>query len=140
MNKLLGVALGAMMLVPEIASARVIVGVGPVYRPYGFYHYGYAPYWAGGPFWWDYPAPSRPPTGAIKFDTPEKNADVYVNGAFAGKVGEVKTLHLAPGSYAIRISEPGRESFDEDVYVTRGSTVKLHPGLHPEPSATNYGS
>lgn len=75
MKRLLGIALAVMALMPGLASARVIVGFGPAYRPYGLYGYGYGPYW-GGPYWRGYPMPSRPATGAAKLETREKNASV----------------------------------------------------------------
>jgi hypothetical protein len=140
MKKVLILAAAMMMIGSSLASARVFVGVGPVYRPFrpavrfgwgpylGYgYGYGYGPYWGGG-----YVAAPRPTTGSIKFDTPEKSASVYVNDSYAGTVGEVKTLRLRPGNYDIRVAEPGRESYEEHVYVGLGSTTRVHPQLAPE--------
>jgi hypothetical protein len=132
MKKFFLAAVAAAVLMPAMASARVVVGFGPVYRPFGMYRYGY---W-GGPYW-GYPGVygggvyRQPTTGAVKFDTHDKSAAVYVNEAYAGTVDQVKTLHLKPGSYQIAVTEPGRVPFSEKVYVTAGATVKLQPRLAP---------
>jgi len=132
MKKFLLVTAAAMMLLPSLASARVFFGVGPRFG-YG-YGYGYGPYW-GGPYYGSvYRAPT---TGSVKFETPDKNAAVYVNEAFAGTVGQVKTLHLRPGSYFISVVSPGRPGFDQKVYVAAGSTVKIRPDYQPLPPAPN---
>ena len=131
MKKIWMAALAATLFVPAFASARMIVGVRPAYRPFVGYRYGFGPYW-GGPYW-GYPGAiySAPSTGSVKFDTHEKNASVYVNEGYVGTVGQVKTLHLRPGNYLIQVNEPGRAAFSEKVYVTAGNTVKLRPDLAP---------
>ena len=130
---LLGIAAAAlMMLVPASASARgfggrVVVGGpfiggywgGPYWGPYGF---AYSPYW--GPGYYGYPA-----AGEIKLDTKVKDAQVFINGAFAGSTKEAKKLHLRPGNYDIQIREGGQTQFDQKVYVAAGQTLHLHPGL-----------
>jgi hypothetical protein len=132
MKKLILVALTAITMLPAVGLARVFVGVGPRigYR-YG-YGYGYGPYW-GGP----YSVYSAPLTGAVKFDGHDKLATVYVNEAYAGTVGQLKTLHLTPGSYLIQVTEPGRVPFAQKVYVAGGSTVHI-PLLQPALPG-NYG-
>src|SRR5690348_14898096 len=90
-------AAAAMTLMPMTASAArgyVVVG-----RPYygGWYH----SYW-GGPYWGPYWGPgfgyySNPNVGEIKLDTKVKDAQVFLNGAYAGTTHEAKSLHLRPG-------------------------------------------
>ena len=102
----LGFAL--MALAPISASAYW----GPIYRPYGYgYYYGY------------------PNAGQVKLDTKVKNAEVFINGAFAGTTHENKTMHLRPGTYNIEIRELGATKFTEQVYVVPGKTLHLHPAL-----------
>src|SRR5262245_7885053 len=108
------VALAAVM-VPLAAHARpvrVLVEPGGAwgwYSPYwGPYPYGYGIYQYG------------PTTGAVKFDTKVKEAEVYVNGAYAGKLGKLKTMNLRPGSYDIEIRNAGQTQFEEKVYVMAG--------------------
>jgi hypothetical protein len=119
-----------MMLVPMSASAaygRIVVG-----RPFygGWYGGGwYAPYW--GPYWGPgyYGGSYFPNSGEIKLDTKVKDAQVFINGAYAGTTHENKTMHLRPGSYNIEIREAGQTHFSQKVYVAAGKTLHLHPEL-----------
>ena len=69
----------------------------PYPYPYGFYDYA-------------------PATGAVKIDTSVKDAEVYIDAAYAGTVGKLKTMHLRPVSYDIEV-RAGRAQFDKKVYV-----------------------
>ena len=89
-------------------------GWGPYGYPYGYGYYGYG---------------YAPATGALKFDTKVKDAEVYINGAYAGTVGDLKTMHLRPGTYDVEVRSPGRTQFAEKVYVANGKTLKLTPDL-----------
>jgi PEGA domain len=130
MKKLIMIcAAAALMMAPLAASARVGVFIGPSFG-WGWY----APYWGPGPYWG--PAPYgygyygyAPATGEVKFDTDVKDAEVYINGAYAGTVGQLKTMHLRPGDYDIEVRAPGRTQFDEKVYVAAGKTLHLNPDL-----------
>jgi PEGA domain len=66
----------------------------------------------------------------VKFDTAVKDAEVYINGAYAGTVGKLKTLNLRPGSYDIEVRAVGRTQFEEKVYIAAGKTLHLNPDLH----------
>jgi hypothetical protein len=137
---LLGIAAAAlMMLVPTSASARgfggrVFVGGGYWGGPYwggywGPYAYGYGPYWGPGYSYWGPGYYGYPAAGEIKLDTKVKDAQVFINGAFAGTTQEAKKMHLRPGSYDIQIREGGKTQFDQKVYVAAGRTLHLHPEL-----------
>ena len=113
-------AAAAMFLAPVSASARVVVFGGGWYGP------GWGPYW--GPYW----GPgyyAYPNTGTIKVDTKVKDAQIFINGAFAGNTHDSKTMHLRPGSYNVEIREGGQTHFSERVYVSAGKTLHLHPEL-----------
>ena len=115
-----------MAIAPVTASAaRVFVGVGPAWG-WGWGPYWGAPYW-GGPYMGGYYY--HPYAGEVKIDTKVKDAQVFVNGAYAGTTHDNKTMHLRPGSYNIEIREAGRTQFSEKVYVAQGKTVHLHPEL-----------
>lgn len=119
---LLTLALGSALLAPMSASAavRVFVGGGPVF--YG----GYRPFW--GPYW----GPGYgyyPNSGEVKLDTKVKDAQVFINGGYAGTTHDNKTMHLRPGSYNIEIREHGQTPFAEQVYVAAGKTIHLQPEL-----------
>jgi hypothetical protein len=122
---LLIVAAALMTLAPMSASAA-IGGVVVVGRPYGAGWY--SPFW--GPYW-GYPGPyyAFPNSGQIKVDTKVRDAQVFINGAYAGTTHENKTMHLRPGSYNIEIREGGQTHFSQQVYVAAGKTLHLHPEL-----------
>lgn len=110
------------MLPATGSAARIFVGVGgPVIGPYGWYApYGYYPYGA---------VVGVPPAGEVKFDTKVKTAQVFINGAFAGTVGDLKTLHMRPGTYNFELRTAEGGSFQETVYVLAGKTTKLQPNF-----------
>jgi hypothetical protein len=125
MKKLMMVCItAALMMAPVAAQARPVrVFVGP-----GF-GWGYSPYWGGYPYPYGYYG-YGPASGALKFDTSVKDAEVYIDGAYAGTVGKLKTMHLRPGNYDIEVRAAGRTQFDEKVYVAAGKTLHLNPELH----------
>ena len=112
-----------MAMVPVSASAaRVFVGGG--FGPYG------GPGW--GPGHWGPPAYGYsygPSTGEIKVDTKVKDAEVWVNGAFAGTVKDAHSLHLRPGTYTVEVRHGGQEVLSQQVFVAAGKTVHLNPAL-----------
>jgi hypothetical protein len=120
----------AVLLVPAAAqAARFGVFVRPAF---GWGWYG--PYWGPYPYYGYYGGYYYgPATGAVKFDTSVKNAEVYINGAYAGTVGKVKTLHLRPGSYNIELRAPGYMRYAEKIYVAPGKTLHLNPDLRVQP-------
>lgn len=130
---LLGIAAALMMLIPVSASARGFGGRVVVGGPFVGGYWG-GPYWGGywgpygyGPYWGGYYA--FPNSGEIKLDTKVKDAQVFINGAYAGTTQEDKKMHLRPGNYNIEIREGGRTQFSEKVYVAAGKTLHLHPEL-----------
>jgi hypothetical protein len=110
-----------MTMAPMGASAavRVVVG-GPVYG--GFYSPFWGPYW--GPYGYGYPN-----SGEVKLDTKVKDAQVFINGAYAGTTHDNRTMHLRPGDYNIEIRENGSVPFAQKVFVAAGKTLTLHPEL-----------
>ena len=127
-RRFLVLAAALMTLAPISASAAGFVEVGrPYYRGFyggGFYRPFWGPYW--GPYYGGYAYPN---SGEIKLDTKVKDAQVFINGAYAGTTHENKTMHLRPGSYNIEIREAGQTHFAQKVYVAAGKTLHLHPEL-----------
>jgi hypothetical protein len=114
----------AVLLVPVAAqAARFGVFVGPAFG------WGYGPYWGPYPYGFYGGYYYGPATGAVKFDTQVKNAEVFIDGAYAGTVGKLKTLHLRPGSYNIELRAPGYMQYAERIYVTPGKTLHVKPDL-----------
>jgi hypothetical protein len=122
-KRLLIFAVAVMTLAPVSASAaRFFVG-----RPY--YGGWYEPYWGSywGPAYGGYYA--FPNSGEIKLDTKVKDAQVFINGAYAGTTHENRSMHLRPGSYNVEIREGGTTHFSQRIFVAAGKTVHLHPEL-----------
>jgi hypothetical protein len=121
-RKLFVIGIVLMTLLPAAAFARgpAVVVVGPL-APYGWYGPYYGPYPYG-----PYPIANA---GEVKLDTDVKDAEVLIDGSYAGTVRQLKTMMMRPGSYDISVRSPGRETFDQKVYVVAGKTLKLHPDL-----------
>ena len=127
MKKLFLVSIALMALFPAsgFAYPRTVIVAGPAFGPYGWYG-GYGPYY--GPYPYGAFA-TTPTTGQVKLDTNVKDAQVFINGNYAGIVKQLKTMTMSPGKYDISIHAPGRQSFEQQVYVLAGKTLKLHPDL-----------
>ena len=125
MKKMILVLAGAVIaLAPLGASAAVRVFVGPPAIGYGFYGPGfYGPYGRPG-----YYAPYSN-AGTLKIDSKAKDAEVFVNGSYAGTVKDNKTMHLRQGNYTIEIRHAGETTFSESVYVTAGKTLHINPAV-----------
>ena len=128
MKRLLLVSAAFMATLPMTALARGRVGVfvGPAFAPYGWYGDGwYSPYgmYPYGPYG------AAPNAGEVKLDTNLKDAEVFINGYYAGAVGKLKTMVMRSGNYSIEIRAPGRTPFQQQIYVVAGKTMKLHPDL-----------
>ena len=129
MKKMLLIASAALMLLPLTAAARGRIGVfvGSGFAPMGWYGYGYGPYYR--PYGAYYGVPN---VGQIKLDTHVKDAQVFVDGAYAGTSGKLKTMWMRPGTYTIEMRAPGQPQFAEKIYVVAGKTVHVEPGFQPE--------
>jgi hypothetical protein len=117
------------------ALARGRVFVGPGFSPYGWYGYGWnGPYGMYGPYG------AAPNAGKVKLDTDIKDAEVFINGSYAGTVGQLKTMVLRSGNYNIEVRAPGRTPFQQRIYVVAEKTIKLHPDLRLQAPAPPSGS
>src|SRR5215471_7496252 len=115
---------GLLMAAPLMANPRHIVVVRPAFG-WGWYEPYWGPYGYGYPYGY-YPAPA---TGEVKFDTKEKETQVFIDGAYAGTTGKLKKIDLAPGSYNIELRVPNEPSHAEKVYVIAGKTVHIKPNM-----------
>jgi hypothetical protein len=112
---------------------------GPAYDPwYGFgyqYPYGYPPY----PYRYSYD-----PGGEIRVEVTPKQAEVYVDGYYAGIVddfdGVFQRLPVEPSEHEIALYLDGYRTVHQKIYVTPRNTFKLKyameklgPGEQPEP-------
>jgi hypothetical protein len=101
----------------------------PYVYPYGYGAFGlgyfyYDPYW--GPYGYGYPYPgyaiSDYDTGEVRLKVKPRDAEVYVNGYYAGRVddfdGVFQGLKLQAGNYHLSVKAPGYEPLDFNVHVT----------------------
>jgi hypothetical protein len=114
--------------------------------PYWGPGWGYGPYW-GAPLWraglwadpwWSWYGPfgapfamhpafftgfaNGPGMGEIKLRNADKEAEVYLDGAFAGRAGKLKTIWLEPGKYDLEVRS-GSETLSKRLYVLSGKNV-----------------
>jgi hypothetical protein len=87
---------------------------------YGPFGYGYGPVY--GPVFYRDSTPTR---GAVQLKNARKDADVYINQAYAGVAKDLKTIYLDPGAYDLEVRASGQEAVQKRVYVLSGKTVKL---------------
>ena len=121
MKKMTLLLAGALItLAPLTASAGVRVFVGAPVIGYGFY----GPY--GAPYGFSAPYNNA---GTVKIDSKTTDAEVFVNGSYAGTVKDNKTMHLSQGNYNIEIRHAGQTTFSEGVYVTAGKTLHISPSV-----------
>ena len=121
---------GLTMLGAVSASAlpRHAVVVAPrvvVRRPF------YSPYWGPwGPYTYGYPyAYNVYPQAGIRTEVTPKDAEVYVDGYYAGRVsdfdGALQRLHVAPGGHTITFYLEGFRTVTQDVYVQTGFNLQV---------------
>jgi hypothetical protein len=126
---------GAVLTVTQPASAAVRFRGGFfVGRPWGWYapYYGYyGPYGFYGP----YGPYVYSNVGEVKLDTKVKDAEVFINGAYAGTVGKLKSMWLRPDTYDLEIRAPGCAPYTERIYVVAGKTLHVRPDLRVEPKS-----
>jgi hypothetical protein len=87
------------------------------YGPYGGYPYGYGYGYYG----------SGPRFGDVKILDAGKDAMVYVDGGYAGKVRDLKKFRLSTGDHNIELRDPsGHPFYQEKVDVLPGKTLEIH--------------
>jgi hypothetical protein len=91
-------------------------------NPYG---YGYGQGFRG----WDF--------GALRIKVRPRDAEVYVDGYFAGNVddfdGMFQSLRLEIGGYKIEVRKPGYETLTFDVHVQPDRTITYRGDMRPTP-------
>jgi hypothetical protein len=68
--------------------------------------------------------------GTLKLKALSKQAEVYVDGAYAGVVKDLGSMWLEPGAYDLEIRE-NSDIFHKRIYVLSGKTVRIDTGLAP---------
>jgi hypothetical protein len=135
--KFAGLLLVASMMLALPASAHGRFGGGVVVVPsFGAWYY---PYWGPYGVYGPYPVYPGVYSGAaeLKLATNVKDADVFINGAYAGKAAKLKTMWLRPDTYNIEIRAPGYAPYYERVYLVPGKTMHIDATLTSAPRPSN---
>jgi len=72
-----------------------------------------------------------PNLGEVKLNASDKEASVYLDGAYAGPAHKLKTLWLEPGAYNIELRDTSGQSFERRIYVLTGKTLEVRANLQP---------
>jgi hypothetical protein len=111
-----------LMLPTPAAAQRFGFGFGfygPVY-PWGYYGpypYAYYPYgYYGGR-----------PLGEVHIKSPDSEAQIFINGALAGRAHDLKRFYLVPGTYNIE-QRIGADVQKQRVYVIANRSLKVEFG------------
>jgi hypothetical protein len=125
-------------------------GYNNYYYPRRYYPYGYGGFGLGyfyyDPYSWgprDYYYDSRfsgygygYPNGELRLQVRPRDAEVYVDGYYAGEVddfdGFTQSLTLEEGPYSIEIVAPGFEPLEFDVRIQPGRKITYRGELLPE--------
>jgi hypothetical protein len=131
-TKRLALVAAGMLMVAAAASAappRAVVVVP---------HIAMHPMWSYDPLWspWWYPpmypyAVTTDDDSRIKASVTPKNAQLWVDGYYAGRAGDVSPLHVVSGGHTITFFLDGFRTVSEDVYVRPHSTFKLTESMVP---------
>lgn len=79
--------------------------------------------------------PSVPAYGGVALDITPSDADVWVDGQYAGKVqdfdGTTQPLTLTPGTHTIQVQAPGYQPMTVDVGIQAGQVIPYRGDLQP---------
>jgi hypothetical protein len=112
--------------------------VSPYSYGYGFgygygYPYGYPGYGYPGYGYYGYPGYAVRAYGGVRIDVPQRDAEVYVDGYYAGVVddfdGTFQQVNLEPGPHRIELRAEGFEPVSFDVDVQPGRTITYRAAL-----------
>ena len=129
------VILSVLALIPLSVQAGIKFGGVAIGASYGYNSGPYNGYGCYDPFWcgpYGYPwgpmlytsAPGRP-MGEIKLAVADKQAEVYIDGAFAGLAKDLNHLWLDPGAYDFEVRSAGHAAVQRRAYVLTNKTLKL---------------
>ena len=128
--KYAGIALLAFSTLVPAASARgffvgggymgggyVGGGFGPGFYPGGYY--GYGPWYGQGYY-------LVSPVGQVQILTKQKGNQIFVDGGFAGRTGELKNFSLRTGTHTLELrNAKGQTYYKEQINVISGKKLKI---------------
>jgi len=85
------------------------------------------PHWGAlGPYYpVGYFATPAPDKGTVKLVNADRDADVYIDQAYAGKAAELKRMSIKPGGYDLELHLPDGKAIKTRIRVFIGKTLKL---------------
>jgi hypothetical protein len=101
------------------------------------YGYSSGPFWPGyaAPFfydpWFGYPfygpvyLTPQPDKGQVSLQSHFKDAEVYLDDAYAGTTASLKKFWLAPGVYELEVRPKNQSPQKKRIYVLTGKTLKV---------------
>jgi len=120
----------------RLRLAGISVGTGYSHYSGSVYPYSY-PFWSWyGPYSPFFPVyyvgfyngfARQPNMGEIKLQSDDKNAEVFLNGAFAGTAGSLKSMWLEPGIYNLEVRPAHGSPYTRRIYILSGKTMKVKP-------------
>jgi len=122
---------------PRIRLGGIMVGAG--YSRSSAWCCGYGGYGSYGPWWpayfgWDgilyHPYYLSgfgwgANMGEVKLRSAQKDAEVFLDGAYAGTASERKSMWLDPGAYNLEVRSPGAVPYTRRIYVLSGKSLKV---------------
>ncbi|MBY0503864.1 MAG: hypothetical protein K2X03_08135 [Bryobacteraceae bacterium] len=115
---------GALTVAAVPSPAAVVFRTGVFVRP-AYSAWGYGPGWAPGPYYGSvYVPPTHRHEGQLKFDNTDKDAQVYLDGAFAGTVRGLNSSWLREGQHDVELRSHG-DRLHERIYVVAGKTAHV---------------
>jgi hypothetical protein len=123
----------------------------PFYDPYSFYPFppsilpGFGTRYSSrfwDPYWgYFYPAgyfSYNDGKGEVRLAAP-KQADVYLDNAYAGKAEKLKSIWLQPGAYDLSVSNSDHASYHQRIYVLSGKSLRITAKLEPQTNLQKAG-
>ena len=126
----MGAVLSALVLAGSAsASAYPVRGRVVIVPRAGFVAPFYDPFWP--PYYvpWVYPYAGGRPASEIRVQVEPKQAEVFVDGYYAGLVSDVGHLRVTPGGHVVSLYLEGYRTISENIYARPNSTFKLHENM-----------
>jgi hypothetical protein len=68
------------------------------------------------------------PVGEVQISTKRKGDEIFVDGGFAGRTGELKKFPLRAGNHTIELRNAnGKTFYQEQINVIAGKKLKIQP-------------
>jgi hypothetical protein len=64
--------------------------------------------------------------GQVRIQARDRNAEIFLNGAYAGVAQDLRSIWLEPGVYELEVRRAQRANWEKKIYVLSGKTLKVH--------------